>query len=147
MKKLLSLVLCPLFLCAFATTNAFAENFSSSKMDSYIEARYSDFSMTFATLHQGSNGFYEISGGAGTFSSQKWVEVTVTLEACGSDGNYRPVDGYQWISAGYGAALASGTRDLPGGAYRTHTLAKCYLNGTLLETVNTYSNIVNVPYV
>lgn len=146
MKKLLSLVLSALLLCTFAVTNAFAENGISTKEDSYIEARYSDFSMTYATLHRDDNGFYEISGGAGTFSNQKWIEVTVTLEICGSDGKYRPVDGYTWYASNYAAAITSATRDLSGGTYRTHTLAKCYLNGNLLETVNTYSDPVVVPY-
>lgn len=147
MKKCLSLVLSVLLLCSFATTSVFAESSTSSDEGPYIEARYSDFSMVFATLHQKDNGFYEISGGAGTFSNQKWIEVTVTLEACGADGKYRPVDGFKWTAADYSNAITSATRDLPGGGYRTHTHATCYLNGSLLESVDAYSNVVNVPYV
>lgn len=146
MKKFLSLFFSVLILCSFTTTNVFADGNASSAENSYIEARYSDFSMVFATLHQKDDGFYEISGGAGAFSSQKWIEVTVTLEGCFSDGQYHPIDGYKWTGANYSSALASATRDLPGGAYRTHTLAKCYLNGTLLEQVDVYSDIVNVPF-
>ncbi len=146
MKKLISLFLCAMLLCVFASTSAFAEASTSTKEDPYIEARYSDFSMVFATLHRNDNGFYEISGGAGTFSSQKWIEVTVTLEACLSDGKYHAVSGYTWTDADYATAMTSATRDLSGGAYRVHTVAKCYQNGTLLETVDAYSNIVNVPF-
>lgn len=146
MKKIMSLVLSALFLCSFATTNVFADNNTSTKEDPYIEARYSDFSMVYATLHLKDNGFYEISGGAGTYSIQKLIEVTVTLEACGSDGVYRPVDGFEWTGCDYSSALVSATRDLPGGSYRTHTHAKCSLNGTVLETVDAYSNVVFVPY-
>lgn len=147
MKKLLSLVLSVMLVLAFSTTNVFAEASSSSQTSPYIEARYSDFSMVFATLHQKDSGFYEISGGAGTFSNQKWIEVTVTLEACEPDGVYRPVEGFKWTTADYSNAITSATRDLPGGGYRAHTVAKCYLNGKLLETVEAYSNIVNVPYI
>ena len=92
------------------------------------------------------NGFYEISGGAGTFSSQKWLEVTVTLEACGADGKYRPVNGYSWTDADYTSVATFATRDLSGGTYRTHTAAKCYLNGVLQEKVDLYSDVVSVPF-
>ncbi|WP_294572373.1 hypothetical protein [uncultured Subdoligranulum sp.] len=145
MKKVLSLVLSALFLCSFATTNVFADNNTSTKEGPYIEARYSDFSMVFATLHLKDNGFYEISGGAASYKDIL-IEVTVTLEACGSDGVYRPVDGFEWNGSGYASALTSATRDLPGGSYRTHTYAKCSLNGTVLESVNAYSDVVFVPY-
>lgn len=145
MKKVLSLVLSALFICSFATTNVFADNNTSTKEGPYIEARYSDFSMVFATLHLKDNGFYEISGGAASYKDIL-IEVTVTLEACGSDGVYRPVDGFEWNGSGYASALTSATRDLPGGSYRTHTYAKCSLNGTVLETVNAYSDVVFVPY-
>lgn len=145
MKKVLSLVLSALFLCSFATTNVFADNNTSTKEGPYIEARYSDFSMVFATLHLKDSGFYEISGGAASYKDIL-IEVTVTLEACGSDGVYRPVDGFEWNGSGYASALTYATRDLPGGSYRTHTYAKCSSNGTVLETVNAYSNVVFVPY-
>ena len=145
MKKIMSLVLSALFLCSFATTNVFADNNTSTKEGPYIEARYSDFSMVFATLHLKDNGFYEISGGAASYKDIL-IEVTVTLEACGSDGVYRPVDGFEWNGSGYASALTSATRDLPGGSYRTHTYAKCSLNGTVLESVNAYSDVVFVPY-
>lgn len=146
MKKLFSLFLCTLLLCTFAATNAFAVNGTSSKAEPYIEARYSDFANIYATLYKTDSGFYEISGGAGAFSNQKWIEVTVTLEGCGTDGEYHPVKGFEWTDADYANAGTYAVRDLPGGAYRTHTNAKCYLNGTLLEDEDVYSNIVNVPY-
>lgn len=146
MKKFLSLILSTMIVCSFATTSVFAENSSSTQDDSYIEARYSDFSMLYATLYKNSQGFYDIAGGAGTYSNQKWLEVTVTLEACGYDGKYHPVDGFEWTDADYSAVATFATRDLPGGGYRVHTVAKCYLNGTLLETAEAYSSVVNVPY-
>lgn len=133
-------------LFAFTSTGAFAENYSASEEFPHIEARYSDFSMVYATLHKMDNGFYEISGGAGTFNTQKWLEVTVTLEGCGSDGKYHAIDGYKWTASDYAAVATFATRDLMGGSYRTHTVAKCYLNGVLLETVNAYSDVVSVPY-
>lgn len=146
MKKLLSLCLCLMLLCTFAATSVFADNSTSTKVEPYIEARYSDFSMTYATLAKNKYGFYDISGGAGAYSTQKWIEVTVTLEGCLSDGNYYPVDGFEWTDANYATAGTFATRDLPGGSYRTHTNAKCYLNGVLLEEEDVYSNIVYVPF-
>lgn len=146
MKKLLSLFLSAMLLCTFASTNAFADTNTSTKEDSYIEARYSDFSMVYATLYKNGLGFYDIAGGAGTYSNQKWLEVTVTLEGCGADGKYHPIDGYKWTASDYSAVATFATRDLMGGSYRTHTVAKCYLNGVLLETVNAYSDVVSVPY-
>lgn len=146
MKKLLSLFLCVLFLCTFAATSAFADNSTSTKVEPYIEARYSDFSMIYANLHENDYGFYNISGGAGAYSNQKWIEVTVTLEACHPDGKYYPVDDFEWTAANYATASTIATRDLPGGSYRTHTHAVCSLNGTVLEEEDAYSNVVYVPY-
>lgn len=146
MKKLLSLSLCLMLLCTFAATTAFADNNTSTKVDPYIEARYTDFSMIYATLAENRYGFYEISGGAGTYSNEKWIEVTVTLEACHMDGEYYPVDDFEWSAANYSTAGTFATRDLPGGSYRTHTHAVCSLNGIVLEEEDVYSNIVYVPY-
>lgn len=146
MKKLLSLVLSALLLCTFATTGAFAENNESTKEEPYIEARYNHFSMVFASLYRTDSGFYHVEGGAGCYDSQMRLEVTVTIEGCGSDGQYHPVDGFKWTASGYSVAATQATRDLSGGAYRAHTVAKCYQNDTLLETVEAYSNIVNVPF-
>lgn len=146
MKKLLSLVLSTLLLCTFATTSAFADNNESAKEEPYIEARYSDFAMVFATLYRTDSGFYHMEGGAGCYDGEKWLELTMTLEVCGSDGKYHAVDGYTWTDSDYFSVAAQATRDLPGGGYRVHTVAKCYLNGKLLETVEAYSNTVNVPY-
>lgn len=145
MKKLLSLVLSVL-LCTCATTSAFAENSQSTKEEPYIEARYSQFSMVFATMYRTSNGFYHMEGGAGCYDSEKWLELTMTLEVCGSDGNYHAVDGYIWTDSDYLSVATQATRDLPGGTYRVHTVAKCSLNGVTLETVDAYSNIINVPF-
>lgn len=146
MKKLLSLVLSALLLCTFATTSAFAENNESTKEEPYIEARYNHFSMVFASLYRTDSGFYHVEGGAGCYDNQMRLEVTVTIEGCGSDGQYRPVDGFKWTASGYSVAATQATRDLSGGTYRVHTVAKCYQNDTLLETVDAYSNIVNVPF-
>lgn len=146
MKKLLSLVLSALLLCTFATTGAFAENNESTKEAPYIEARYDHFSMIFATISRTSSGFYHMESGAGCYNTDKWLELTMTLEGCASDGKYHPVDGYTWTDSDYSTVATQATRDLPGGSYRLHVVAKCYLNGTLLETVEAYSNTVSVPY-
>lgn len=145
MKKLLSLVLSVLLMFSVGTTSAFAENETSvSENNGMIEARFSDFMNVYATLYKTSLGFYHVEGGAGVDSTSKWVEVTVTIEACASDGNYYPVEGFEWSASGNFSAATQATRDLSRGTYRAHTVAKCYLNGTLLETVEAYSGIVNV---
>lgn len=148
MKKLLSLILSVFLLCSIGTTSVFAENYPNmAEGNGMIEARYSDFINVYATLYKTDLGFYHVEGGAGVNNPSKYVEVTVTIEGCNSDGNYYPVDGFIWTASGNFAAATQATRDLLGGAYRAHTVAKCYLNGVLLETVEAYSNVVNVPYV
>lgn len=146
MKKLLSLVLSAFLLCTFVTTTAFADNTQSTNEDSFIEARYSQFSMAFATMYRTSGGFYHMEGGAGCYDGQKWLELTMTLEGCGSDGEYHPIKGYTWTDSDYSSVATQATRDLPGGTYRVHTYAKCSLNGVTLETVDVYSDTVYVPY-
>ena len=80
MKKIMSLALSALLLCMFVVPTASAEDSISKEESPLIEARYSDFSMVYATLHKMDNGFYEISGGAGTFSSQKrHVALTASI--------------------------------------------------------------------
>lgn len=147
MKKMISLVLSVFLLCSVSATSAFAENYSNVSEDSsLIEARYSDFMNVYATLYKTSLGFYHVEGGAGVDDPAKWVEITVTIEGCHADGNYYPVEGFEWSASGNLTAATQATRDLAGGSYRAHTVAKCYLNGVLLETVDSYSGIVNVPY-
>lgn len=147
MKKLLSLALSFLMLCSVGASSALAENYPDMTTDDeVIEARFSDFMNVYATLYKTSLGFYHVEGGAGVDSYSKWVEVTVTIEACNSDGQYYPVDGFEWSASGNLAAATQATRDLLGGSYRAHTVAKCYQDGVLLETVEAYSDVVNVPY-
>lgn len=147
MKKIFCLALSLLTLCCTASTTVLADNnvFTPSSGIT-IQPRFSDFDMVYATMYKSSSGFYHVEGGAATSSATKWVEITLTIEGCQSDGKYYPVDGLKWNATGYTLAATQATRDLPGGAYRAHTVAKCYQNGVLLETVEAYSNIVNVPY-
>lgn len=146
MKKIISLILSVLLLNSIAISNVFAESSAEPNTVPCVETRYNYFSMVFASLYRTDSGFYHVEGGAGCYDSQKRLEITVTIEGCGSDGQYRPVDGFKWTASGYSVAATQGTRDLAGGAYRAHTIAKCYQNNTLLETVEAYSNIVNVPF-
>lgn len=147
MKKALSLVLSIILVCSIGITNVFAEPPTDSmKNGGIIDARFSDFMNVYATLYETSNGFYHVEGGAGADSPSKWVEVTVTIEGCYSDGKYHVIDGFEWTASGNLTAATQATRDLSGGAYRAHTVAKCYENGVLLETADAYSNVVNVPF-
>ena len=140
MKKVVSLLLALVMLCSFSTS-VWAEETSQ---EPYIEARFSDFTNVFATLTLTDWGFLHVEGGAGTYSSGKWVEVTVTIERYYTDGGFQPVEGFCWTDADYFAAATQATRDTSRGTYRAHTVAKCYMNGVLLETVEAYSNNVAV---
>lgn len=147
MKKLISLALCGLILCCTATTTVFGENEGVvPNANSYVEARYAEFSMVYASLSKTSLGFYHVEGSAGTYDNDLRVDITLTIEGCNSSGNYVPIDGFKWTASDYYAAATQATRALSGGAYRAHTVAKCYRNGVLLETVEAYSDVVNVPF-
>lgn len=147
MKKIVSLFLCGLLLCCTVTTNAFADAETSiPNGNSYIEPRYDEFFMVYASLSRTDLGFYHVEGSAGAYDSDLRVDITLTIEGCNSSGNYLPIDGCRWTASGYHSSGTQATRDLPGGAYRAHTVAKCYRNGVLLETVEAYSNVVNVPF-
>ena len=142
MKKYISFILCGLLMCSIATT-AFAENGdSSSSMSPYIEARYNEFSMVYASLSKTSLGFYHVEGSAATYDADLRVDITVTIEGCNAAGQYIPVDDFVWTASDNYYAATQATRALSGGSYRAHTVAKCYRNGILLETVETYSNTV-----
>lgn len=146
MKKVFSIVLSIFFLCSVGTTSVFAENRTTFvNSTGIIETRFSDFINVYATLTETSLGFYHVEGGAGANHGSKWVEVTVTIEGCNSNGDYVPIEGFEWSASGTFAAATQATRDLPRGTYRAHTVAKCYLNGVLLETADAYSGVVNVP--
>lgn len=142
MKKLLSLVLCGLLLCCTATST-FAESFEPSP---YVEARFNEFSMVYASMTKTSLGFYHVEGSASTYDNDLRVDITLTIEGCNSSGEYVAIDGFVWTASDYYVAATQGTRSLSGGSYRAHTVAKCYRNGVLLETVDAYSSVVNVPY-
>lgn len=142
MKKMLSLLLSLAMLCSFSV-GAMAKETDAPP---YVEARFTDFLNVFATLTLTDLGFLHVEGGAGTYSSEKWVEVTVTIEQyIDKDTGWEPVEGLVWTDARYTAALTQATRDVSRGTYRAHTVATCYKDGVLLETVEAYSNIVGVP--
>ena len=147
MKKAFSIILSVLLLCSMTTPAALADDKSASNAAPYIEARYAEFSMVYASLYKTSSGFYHVEGGAATYDNDLLVNITLTIEGCDTDGVFRPVENYEWTASGYQAAATQATRDLPGGGYKAHIVAKCYRNGVLLETVESYSSIVNVPYV
>ena len=143
MKKIAAIILSVTLLCCF-TTGALAEDVVTAEQEPYIEARFSDFANVFASLTRQDSGFYHVEGGAGTYSSAKWVEITVTIEQYHTNGGFQPVDGFSWSDADYFGASTQATRDLSRGTYRAHTVAKCYRDGVLLETAEAYSPNVNV---
>lgn len=111
-----------------------------------IEARFSDFGNVYATMtYNSSTGICHVEGGAATYSSTKWVEITLTIEQYTTANGFQPVEGLSWNASDYIGTGTQADRDLSRGTYRAHTVAKCYQNGVLLETVEAYSVNVTVP--
>ena len=143
MKRWIAVLLSVCMLGCCFSANVFADEVAPNGV---IEARFSDFASVFATLTYNENtGFCHVEGGAATYSSEKWVEVTLTIERYTSANGFQPVDGLSWSVADSFGTGTQADRDLPSGTYRAHTVASCYRDGKLLETVEAYSRNVNVP--
>lgn len=142
MKRWIAALLSVCMLGCCFSANVFADEVAPNGV---IEARFSDFASVFATLTYNENtGFCHVEGGAATYSSEKWVEVTLTIERYTSANGFRPVDNLLWTASDYFGTGTQATRDLTPGTYRAHTVAKCYRDGNLLETVEVYSTNVVV---
>lgn len=143
MKRWIAVLLSVCMLGCCFSANVFADTATPGGV---IEARFSDFASVFATLtYNETTGFCHVEGGAATYSSEKWVEVTLTIERYTSANGFQPVDGLSWSVADSFGTGTQADRDLPSGTYRAHTVASCYRDGKLLETVEAYSRNVNVP--
>ncbi len=111
-----------------------------------IEARFSDFANVYATMtYNSSTGICHVEGGAVTYNGNNWVELTITVEQYTTANGFQPVEGLSWSASDYAGTGTQANRDLSRGTYRAHTVAKCYRNGVLLETVEAYSANVTVP--
>lgn len=143
MKRWIAVLLSVCMLGCCFSANVFADEVAPNGV---IEARFSDFASVFATLTYNENtGFCHVEGGAATYNSEKWVEVTLTIERYTSANGFQPVEGLSWSASDYFGTGTQADRDLSRGTYRAHTVAKCYKNGVLLETVEAYSVNVTVP--
>lgn len=128
--------------CCFSA-NVFAEEVVPGGV---IEARFSDFANVYATLTYNSRtGICHVEGGAATYSGAKRVDITLTIEKYSASNGYQPVENLLWTASDYFGTGTQANRDLPSGTYRAHTVASCYRDGKLLETVEAYSRIVEVP--
>lgn len=128
--------------CCFSA-NVFAEEVVPGGV---IEARFSDFANVYATLtYNSSTGICHVEGGAATYSGAKRVDITLTIEKYSASNGYQPVENLLWTASDYFGTGTQANRDLPSGTYRAHTVASCYRDGKLLETVEAYSRIVEVP--
>lgn len=143
MKRWIAVLLSVCMLGCCFSANVFADEMAS---DGVIEARFSDFGAVYASMdYDETTGFCHVEGGAATYSSEKWVEITLTIERYTSAGGYQPVENLLWTASDYFGTGTQADRDLPSGTYRAHTVASCYRDGKLLETVEAYSRIVEVP--
>ncbi len=128
--------------CCFSA-NVFADEATPGGV---IEARFSDFANVYATMtYNSSTGICHVEGGAVTYNGNNRVELTLTVERYTSGSGYQPVDGLSWSASDSVGTGTQANRDLPSGTYRAHTVASCYRDGKLLETVEAYSRIVEVP--
>ena len=91
MKKLISLALCGLILCCTATTTVFGENEGVvPNANSYVEARYAEFSMVYASLSKTSLGFYHVEGSAGTYDNDLRVDITLIMSLLTASSGLHP---------------------------------------------------------
>ena len=143
MKRWMAMLLSVCMLGCCFSANVFADEAAPGGA---IEARFSDFGNVFATMtYDSSTGICHVEGGATTYSSKKWVEITLTIEQYTTANGFQPVEGLSWSASDYFGIITQADRDLSRGTYRAHTVAKCYRNGVLLETVEAYSANVTVP--
>ena len=143
MKRWIAVLLSVCMLGCCFSANVFADEAAPGGV---IEARFSDFGNVFATMtYNSSTGICHIEGGASTYDGTKWVEITLTVEKYSAANGYQPVDGLSWSASDYFGTGTQANRDLAAGTYRARTVAKCYRNGVLLETVEAYSANVTVP--
>ena len=143
MKRWIAVLLSVCMLGCCFSANVFADEAAPGGV---IEARFSDFGNVFATMtYNSSTGICHIEGGASTYDGTKWVEITLTVEKYSAPNGYQPVDGLTCSASDYFGARALAKKKCKAGTYRAHTVAKCYRNGVLLETVEAYSANVTVP--
>lgn len=143
MKRWIAVLLSVCMLGCCFSANAFADEATPGGV---IEARFSDFGNVYATMtYNSSTGICHMEGGAATYNGKNWVELTLTVERYISGSGYQPVDGLSWSASDSVGTGTQADRDLPSGTYRAHTVASCYRDGKLLETVEAYSRIVEVP--
>ena len=143
MKRWIAVLLSVCMLGCCFSVNVFADEAAPGGV---IEARFSDFGNVYAPLTYNSDtGFCHVEGGASTYDGTKWVEITLTIEQYTSANGFQPVEGLSWSASDYFGTGTQADRDLSRGTYRAHTVAKCYRNGVLLETVEAYSANVTVP--
>lgn len=143
MKRWIAMLLSVCMLGCCFSANVFADEATPGGV---IEARFSDFGNVYATMtYNSSTGICHMEGGAATYNGKNWVELTLTVERYISGSGYQPVDGLSWSASDSVGTGTQADRDLPSGTYRAHTVASCYRDGKLLETVEAYSRIVEVP--
>lgn len=143
MKRWIAVLLSVCMLGCCFSANVFADEVVPGGV---IEARFSDFANVYATLtYNSSTGICHVEGGAATYSGAKRVDITLTIEKYSASNGYQPVENLLWTASDYFGTGTQANRDLPSGTYRAHTVASCYQDGKLLETVEAYSRNVNVP--
>lgn len=143
MKRWIAVLLSVCMLGCCFSANVFADEVAPGGV---IEVRFSHFGNVYATMtYNSSTGICHVEGGAATYNGKNWVELTLTVERYTSGSGYQPVDGLSWSVSDSVGTGTQANRDLPSGTYRAHTVASCYRDGKLLETVEAYSKIVEVP--
>lgn len=143
-KKLLAVVLACVMLFCCASISAFAVSPDSTET-STVSPRYINFANVWADIYKTSWGYYDVSGGAAAYGNDITVDVTVYVEGYYSDGEWHQIDDWEVTGSGTAIANAAGSRTIDTiGTYRAHTVAKAYIDGVLVETIEAHSTNVIV---
>lgn len=140
-KKLLVILLACVMLLSCNVVSAFAAA-PTDAPTSTNSLQYVNFSSVWADIYKTSWGYYDVSGGATTYSNDITIELTVYIETYYSYGWDR-YDDWEITDSDTGLVAAAGSRTLTEmGVYRAHTIAEAYKDGVLIETVEAYSTNV-----
>lgn len=145
MKKNISVFLTFVLIISCLSISTYADTVDTNAPDP-IAPQYTYLANCWAGLNSTGNGWYNVTGGAGSMHGELSISVTMILQrfnlnsATGWDDLYTWTD-YNTYSASCGSSYYLATP----GTYRTHVIAKIYLeDGTLGETETVNSQHVKI---
>ncbi len=145
MKKTISLLLTFVMLFSCMAVLASAENFHWDETH-VISPRYTKLSNCWAGLAATGNGWYDVTGGAGSVNGTVSISVTVILQRFNIDSITFWDDIVTLTSVDrYSASCGTKRYIATPGVYRTHTIANVYAaDGTFIETATANSDHITI---